>query len=129
MHCFFKVAAQDFAIPAENLLEIIPKQQLTVLPYSMPRLIGLHAHRGEIITLLTLIPLTEQQIQACKYILVMKHETGSMGIICDAVYDIQKSELGLSSGPLNPLCHGITQFRGRDIPIVDPQLALRLSDA
>ena len=127
MYCFFHVAHQDFAIPTADLLEIIPKSHLTPLPYHMPRLIGLHAHRGQIITLITLFPLSQQEIQACKYILVMTHETGSIGILCDTVYDIQNAKISLRPTPENPLCCGITQFEDRTMLVVDPKRALTLS--
>ena len=64
MLCFFHIAGQDFAIPADDLLEIIPKIRWTPLPYPMPRLIGLHAHRGQIITLITLFPLSQQMFSS-----------------------------------------------------------------
>ena len=129
MLCIFQVPNQVVAIPSDNLIEVIPKDQFTPLPLHNPRVIGLHAHRGQIITLISLAKMEVHEISQCKYVLVMSHPSGSIGIICERVFDVKKLDLNSNITSNFPLCSGTTTYQGRTIPVVDPDLALRLTHA
>lgn len=125
MYCIFSFHSQEYAIPTDNLLEIIPFQRLTPLPQSVPRLVGLHPYRGSVITIVTLKNQDFTQIENSRYILVMEHSSGQMGILAHQVYAVQNAEIH-SSATTNAQYLGQISYNDKLIDVLDPSLTLQI---
>lgn len=122
-HLIFSCGASLFAVPADTASEILTLPELTRVPGAPPHLVGVFAHRGELLPLFDLARLTGLPVEgALKRAVLLRLSKGPVALTASRVLGISPIE-----GALQRLGeHGIEQhLRG---PVRIPAGEVRVID-
>jgi purine-binding chemotaxis protein CheW len=118
----FASGAHWYAVPAQCASEIVAVDRLTPVPATSPHVLGVFAHRGEVIPLIDLVLLRTGAPGAASRAVVVRGGAGAYALTLSRVLGI--SSVGASSagmGDEGVLAHlsGPVRAHGEDVALVD----------
>lgn len=125
-HLVFATGTALYAVPAERAEEVVVLPELTRVPGAPPHLLGVFAHRGEVVPVVDLSVLTGSAPETARRAVLVRLETGTLALTASKV-----SGVAVLGGPYEPL--GTTGVRahlrgpakhpesGADISLIDPE--------
>jgi purine-binding chemotaxis protein CheW len=97
-HLVFACGQSWFAVPADSASEVVSFPELTRVPGAPPHLIGVFAHRGEVIPVVDLAVLVGTQAEATQRAVLLRLPKGSLAITANKVAGVSPV-----TGKLEPL--------------------------
>jgi purine-binding chemotaxis protein CheW len=122
-HLVFSCGASWYAVPAENAAEVVNFPELTRVPGAPAHLLGVFAHRGEVIPVVDLAALTGAKAPATQRAVLVRLPQGSFALTASKVAGV--SALG---GPFEPLgargiqvhLRGPARSQNNDVAVIEP---------
>jgi purine-binding chemotaxis protein CheW len=123
-HLVFSCGASWYAVPAERAAEVVTFPELTRVPGAPSHLLGVFAHRGEVIPVIDLGTLTGTSSDGGRRAVLLRLSRGSMALTASKV-------AGVSSltGKLDPLggtgvhvhLRGPAKSATREVAVIEPE--------
>ena len=123
-HLVFSTGKSWYAVPADRAAEVVTFPELTRVPGSSGHLLGVFAHRGEVIPVVDLCVLTGAPVEASRRAVLLRLAKGSLALTASKV-------AGVSSvtGKLEPLgaqgvlshLRGPGQAGANQVAVIDPE--------
>lgn len=122
-HLIFSVGPSWYAVPSDSAAEVVSFGELTRVPGAPPHLLGVFAHRGEVIPVVDLSLLIGSAEERSRRAVLVRVDKGAIALTAGKVAGVSQV-----SGGLEPLgTEGIQQhLRGpakadkADVAVVDP---------
>lgn len=112
-----------YAVPAESAAEVVTFPELTRVPGAPPHLLGVFAHRGEVIPVVDMSLLVSGASQPTRRAVLVRLSRGSLALTASVVAGVSPV-----SGTLEPLgasgvhvhLRGPAKSAQRDVAVIDP---------
>ncbi len=123
-HLVFSCGSSWYAVPAQWVAEVVTFPGLTQVPGGSRHLLGVFAHRGEVIPVVDLGLLTGSTAEASRRAVVLRLPGGALGLTASHVAGV--AELTGKMDPLGPT--GVKQYlRGparsptHEVAVIEPE--------
>jgi purine-binding chemotaxis protein CheW len=100
-HLVFSCGASWYAVPAETAAEVVSVPDLTRVPGAPPHLLGVFAHRGEVIPVVDLAQLAAGKPETSRRAVLLRLAKGAVAITANKVAGVSAV-----SGKLEPMGQG-----------------------
>src|SRR5512140_2184765 len=97
-HLVFCSGQSWYAVPAERAAEVVTFPELTRVPGAPAHLLGVFAHRGEVIPVVDMAALTGGKVEAAKRAVLLRLPRGALALTASKVAGVSAV-----SGALEPL--------------------------
>lgn len=84
-HLVFSRGASWYAVPAEQVSEVVSLPGLTRVPGAPGFLAGIFPHRGEVVPVVDMAPLTGKKAEPMRRAVLVRAPTGSLALSADKV--------------------------------------------
>jgi len=124
---FFRIGEASYALPAEDVQEIMLGLTIHYLPFLPPFVRGLINRLGEPVTVIDLQSLFHGELNQGQAFLILKSHISKMAFLIDEVQDIalvQASQIGKvanSLGALDAYVSGVVPYRGGNVLLLNDQ--------
>lgn len=123
-HLVFACGASWYAVPADNAAEVVSFPQLTRVPGAPSHLLGVFAHRGEVIPVVDLSTLVGAPSEATQRAVLLRLPKGSLALTATKVAGVSQV-----TGRMEPLgSSGVhLHFKGpartakNEVAVIDPE--------
>ena len=123
-HLVFCSGQSWYAVPAERAAEVVSLPELTRVPGAPPHLLGVFAHRGEVIPVVDLGLLTGGKAEAAKRAVLLRLPRGCLALTASKVAGVSAV-----AGKLEPLgsagvqmhLRGPAKAASNDVAVVEPE--------
>ncbi|HLL54068.1 MAG TPA: chemotaxis protein CheW [Myxococcaceae bacterium] len=123
-HLVFACGTSWYAVPADRAAEVVSLPELTRVPGAPPHLLGVFAHRGEVIPVVDLATLVGGTPEAAVRAVLLRLGKGSLALTATKVAGVS-----LVSGKLDPLgtsgvrvhLKGPARSQRSDVAVIDPE--------
>lgn len=120
----FACGSSWYAVPAESAAEVVTYPELTRVPGSPTHLLGVFAHRGEVIPVVDLGLLLGGEQEPARRAVLMRLGRGALALTASIVAGVSAV-----SGTLEPLgasgvqvhLRGPARSANRDVAVIDPE--------
>jgi len=122
---FFRIGASLYALPAQEVQEIMRDQQIHYLPFLPPYVRGLVNRLGEPVTVIDLECLFHRRLLEGRAFLFLKPHISKMAFLIDEVQDIlsvpddQIGRLSASLEGLDGFIRGTLRYRDQQVLVLD----------
>jgi purine-binding chemotaxis protein CheW len=123
-HLVFSTGASWYAVPAERAAEVVSVPDLTRVPGAPAHLLGVFAHRGEVIPVVDLGLLTGAAAGATQRAVLLRLAQGCLALTASRVAGVSQLSDGLSAlGQSGVHLHlrGPADAQGRQVAIIEPE--------
>jgi chemotaxis signal transduction protein len=93
----FRLDRERYAIEVSELLEVLPYRGCTAVPGAPAAVLGVLNVRGDIrpvVDLRRLLGVTAAESASLRYLLMLRHESGAIGLAVDALETVRQVEAG-----------------------------------
>jgi purine-binding chemotaxis protein CheW len=123
-HLVFACGQSWFAIPADSASEVVSFPELTRVPGAPPHLLGVFAHRGEVIPVVDLAVLVGTQAESTQRAVLLRLPRGSLALTANKVAGVSPVQ-----GKLEPLggsgvrmhLRGPARTARSEVAVIDPE--------
>ena len=123
-HLVFACGQSWFALPADSASEVVSFPQLTRVPGAPSHLLGVFAHRGEVIPVVDLAVLVGTQAETTQRAVLLRLPRGSLALTANKVAGVSQVE-----GKMDPLgasgvrmhLRGPARTARGDVAVIDPE--------
>src|SRR5438552_13555775 len=123
-HLVFACGDSLYAVPAERAAEVVSLPQLTRVPGAPPHLLGVFAHRGEVIPVVDLAVLVGTQAESTQRAVLLRLHKGSLALTANKVAGVSAV-----TGKLDPLggsgvrmhLRGPARTARSEVAVIDPE--------
>jgi len=123
-HLLFSCGESWYAVPAERAAEVVSFPVLTRVPGAPPHLLGVFAHRGEVIPVVDLATLTGTRAEPSKRAVLLRLSRGSLALTASRVAGVSAL-----SGKMDPLgssgvhlhLRGPARAQNNDVAVIEPE--------
>ncbi len=123
-HLVFSSGNSWYAVPADRAAEVVSFPELTRVPGAPSHLLGVFAHRGEVIPVVDLCQLTGDKGGETKRAVLLRLARGALALTASKVAGVS-----LVSGKLDPLgaggvhqhLRGPAKAAANDVAVMDPE--------
>ena len=123
-HLVFQSGKSWYAVPADRAAEVVSFPELTRVPGAPSHLLGVFAHRGEVIPVVDLGLLTGSSPEASRRAVLLRLARGALALTASKVAGVS-----VVTGKLDPMgatgvqqyLHGPALAGGRDVAVIDPE--------
>lgn len=129
LHCTFSVDQYSFALPVEDVQEVLRGLGLTRVPLSRPEVRGLINLRGQIVTAIDLrrrLGLPERNADGCRMNVLVATAGGTVSLLVDRIDDIVDVDDAAVERPpetvqgdVRSLIRGACKLKGRLLLLLD----------
>lgn len=123
-HLVFACGSSWYAVPADSAAEVVGFPELTRVPGAPPYLIGVFAHRGEVIPVVDLAVLVGTSSQKTQRAVLLRLAKGSLALTANKVAGV-----AAVTGQLDPLgtsgvhvhLRGPARAQKNEVAVIDPE--------
>jgi purine-binding chemotaxis protein CheW len=123
-HLVFACGASWYAVPAERAAEVVSFPELTRVPGAPAHLLGVFAHRGEVIPVVDLSSLVGTKPEATRRAVLLRLAKGSLALTASKVAGVS-----VLSGKFDPLgnvgihlhLRGPARANDNEVAVIEPE--------
>ncbi len=123
-HLVFACGASWYAVPAERAAEVVSFPELTRVPGAPAHLLGVFAHRGEVIPVVDLSTLTGHKSELTRRAVLLRLGKGSLALTASKVAGVS-----VLTGKLEPLgnsgvhlhLRGPARAQENEVAVIEPE--------
>jgi purine-binding chemotaxis protein CheW len=122
-HLVFACGLSWYAVPAERAAEVVSFPELTRVPGAPPHLLGVFAHRGEVIPVIDLSLLTGGKGETSRRAILLRLAKGSFALTASKVAGVSPltgSMDPLGSGGVHLHLRGPARAGSNEVAVIEP---------
>ncbi|MGQ0506875.1 MAG: chemotaxis protein CheW, partial [Myxococcaceae bacterium] len=123
-HLVFSCGASWYAVPAARSAEVVSFPALTRVPGAPAHLLGVFAHRGEVIPVIDLATLTGNKPETTKRAVLVRLDRGVLALTASKVAGvslIEGKQDPLGTSGVQAHLRGPVQAMGSDVAVIEPE--------